>query len=173
MSASGISSTKKGNKARARRGSEALPPWPEINAELVCPHGSLTLTGNKAGAGMTSGSNTSNRPKKRLMAAKDWYLLRRFFPSGPEFRAKRLSPAPSGGQPLGVTIATAALGRSNDVNANTNAGDSSKAPAPNSQNRHQTDFGGDKGIDACPICLRESDALRSSAKRASTSCLLR
>ena len=143
------SSGKKHSKARARRGSDALPPWPEINADLVCPHGSLALT-----SGTSSGGP---KAKKRLMAAKDWFLLRRFFPRGPSFRAKRLPATGTQGNntsptaPLAVTIATAAL------KSNTSASVSAISPgcgAPLVK--------ADNGVDVCEICLRESQEQRIS-----------
>ena len=68
--------SKKGTRARLRRGSDALPPWPDMNADLLCPHGSLAITTNSnyqhyIGPG-SSTSTIINPKKKRLMAAKDW-----------------------------------------------------------------------------------------------------
>ena len=126
-----------------------MPPWPEINADLVCPHGSLALT-----SGTSSGGP---KAKKRLMAAKDWFLLRRFFPRGPSFRAKRLPATGTQGNntsptaPLAVTIATAAL------KSNTSASVSAISPgcgAPLVKT--------DNGVDVCEICLRESQEQRIS-----------
>lgn len=34
---------KKSTKIRLRRGSDALPPWPQMNADLTCVHGRLSL----------------------------------------------------------------------------------------------------------------------------------
>ena len=39
----GHTRTKKSSRIRQRRGSDCLPPWPGINADLVCPHGGLAL----------------------------------------------------------------------------------------------------------------------------------
>jgi hypothetical protein len=67
-------------KIRVRRGSDALPPWPQMNSELVCSHGRLSLAKTPKG-------------KRRLISASAWHLLRKFYPSGPAFPA---GPAPKG-----------------------------------------------------------------------------
>lgn len=51
-----------------------MPPWPTINAEILCPHGGLSVSG--------SGIKT----KRRAISAKMWHFLRRFYPDGPQFR---------------------------------------------------------------------------------------
>ena len=70
--------TKKAVKIRQRRGSDALPPWPSMNADLQCKHGNLCLSkGHQAGNG-----------KKRLIDKSMWLFLRKFYPSGPAFSTK-------------------------------------------------------------------------------------
>lgn len=60
-------------KIRARRGSEALPPWPMINCEITCGHEALA-------------SSKGIRAKRRIIERKHWQLLRKFFPQGEEFK---------------------------------------------------------------------------------------
>ena len=71
------SSTKKGRNIRQRRGSDALPPWPSMTADITCSHGSLALT---KGA----------RAKKRLIDGRAWFFLRKFYPNGPQFKSTRV-----------------------------------------------------------------------------------
>ena len=71
------SSTKKGRNIRQRRGSDALPPWPSMTADITCAHGSLALT---KGA----------RAKKRLIDGRAWFFLRKFYPNGPQFKSTRV-----------------------------------------------------------------------------------
>ena len=63
------------SKIRQRRGSDCLPPWPSMNADITCPHDSLALT-----KGM--------RAKKKLIDSKFWFFLRKFYPLGPEFKSR-------------------------------------------------------------------------------------
>lgn len=70
----GKASHKRSAKIRVRRGSDALPPWPQINGDLVCPHGRLSLAKTPKG-------------KRRLLSAAAWRLLRKFYPSGPAYPA--------------------------------------------------------------------------------------
>jgi hypothetical protein len=70
--------SRKSSRIRARRGSDALPPWPSINADLVCPHGNMTLLKNP-------------KAKRRLVIPAVWHFLRRFYPAGPTFRAGKHS----------------------------------------------------------------------------------
>ena len=65
---------KKVSKIRARRGSEALPPWPIVNCDITCPHDKLA-------------SSKGVRAKRRVIEKRHWHLLRRFFPEGPSFRS--------------------------------------------------------------------------------------
>jgi hypothetical protein len=70
--------SKKAMKIRQRRGSDALPPWPAINAEITCIHGGLALSrGSKA--------------KRRIVDFKSWKLIRQFYPQGFEFKCPKTS----------------------------------------------------------------------------------
>jgi hypothetical protein len=63
-------------KIRQRRGSDALPPWPAMNADITCSHGNLALT-------------KGPRTKKKLVDARAWFFLRKFYPEGPQFKSTR------------------------------------------------------------------------------------
>ena len=65
---------KKMIKRKQRRGSDSLPPWPSMNADITCPHDSLALT-----KGFCA--------KKRLLDSKSWFFLRKFYPLGPQFKS--------------------------------------------------------------------------------------
>ena len=65
---------KKIAKIRQRRGSDCLPPWPLMNSDITCAHDTMALT---KGA----------RAKKRLMDGKSWFMLRKFYPLGPQFKS--------------------------------------------------------------------------------------
>lgn len=69
---------KKLAKIRQRRGSDVLPPWPEINADITCSHCNLALSKNL-------------RAKKRLLACNFWQFLRKFYPTGPEYISTKSS----------------------------------------------------------------------------------
>lgn len=71
-------SKRKGNKIRRRRGSDALPPWLNINAELVCAHDGLS-------------SHKVPTAKRRAISGKAWRLLRRYYPQGPSFPVAHVS----------------------------------------------------------------------------------
>ena len=73
--------TKKQAKIRQRRGSDALPPWPSMTADITCVHGALALT---KGA----------RAKKRLLSSRAWKFLRRFYPEGPTYKAATATECP-------------------------------------------------------------------------------
>jgi hypothetical protein len=75
------SGAKKQSKIRQRRGSDALPPWPSMTADITCAHGGLALT---KGA----------RSKKRLIDGRAWYFLRKFYPEGPQFKSTRAVECP-------------------------------------------------------------------------------
>ena len=59
--------SKKKGRIRDRRLSDALPPWPNINADLMCQHGSL-VTSSKPGA------------KRKVIDKKAWRALRKLYP---------------------------------------------------------------------------------------------
>eukprot|EP00605_Chrysophyceae_sp_TOSAG23-4_P001810 GSChrysophyteH1.ASY1.ANO1.2000.1 assembled CDS len=73
---------RKTSRIRARRGSDALPPWPAINADIVCPHGNLALLKNP-------------KAKRRLVSSGVWHFLRLFYPAGPTFKARMGVPGKS------------------------------------------------------------------------------
>ena len=66
---------KKMSKIRQRRGSDSLPPWPSMNADIVCTHQNLAVAKNV-------------RAKRRLIDGKYWHFLRKFYPVGPEFKSR-------------------------------------------------------------------------------------
>lgn len=68
------SGKRKQSKIRQRRGSDALPPWPSMTADIVCSHGELALTKGLRG-------------KKRLIDKRNWHFLRRLYPDGPQFKS--------------------------------------------------------------------------------------
>ena len=68
--------SKKLVKIRLRRGSDALPPWPSINADITCSHGKLALP-------------SGPRAKRKIIDKKHWKLLRKFYPDGCEFKTKK------------------------------------------------------------------------------------
>ncbi|GMI08683.1 hypothetical protein TrVE_jg2999 [Triparma verrucosa] len=59
--------SKKKGRIRERRLSDALPPWPNVNADLVCEHGSLVRS-SKPGA------------KRKVIDKKAWKVLRKLYP---------------------------------------------------------------------------------------------
>lgn len=69
---------KKALKIKQRRGSDSLPPWPQINAEITCEHGCLALS-------------KSLRAKRRVLDKASWRVLRKFYPKGVEFKVTTLS----------------------------------------------------------------------------------
>jgi hypothetical protein len=64
-------------KSQTRRGSDVTPPWPVVNADIMCPHGQLSVVRNR----------------RRVISARAWKLLRRFFTGGPQFRAPKVDPS--------------------------------------------------------------------------------
>lgn len=72
------SNKKKQHKIRQRRGSESLPPWPNMNADIVCCHGGLSPT-------------KMPRAKRRIIESKYWYFLRKFYSDGKEFKISKYS----------------------------------------------------------------------------------
>ncbi|GMI15935.1 hypothetical protein TrLO_g3328 [Triparma laevis f. longispina] len=65
------SSSKKKGRIRERRLSNALPPWPNINVDLVCEHGSLVRS-------------SKPRAKRKVIDKKAWKVLRRLYPESKE-----------------------------------------------------------------------------------------
>lgn len=68
----------KTSKIRKRRGSDALPPWPNINAELTCMHNGLS-------------SHKVPNAKRRAIASSAWHLLRKYYPIGASFPVAHVS----------------------------------------------------------------------------------
>eukprot|EP00600_Ochromonadales_sp_CCMP1393_P005262 CAMPEP_0174968474 /NCGR_PEP_ID=MMETSP0004_2-20121128/8156_1 /TAXON_ID=420556 /ORGANISM="Ochromonas sp., Strain CCMP1393" /LENGTH=621 /DNA_ID=CAMNT_0016217715 /DNA_START=606 /DNA_END=2468 /DNA_ORIENTATION=- len=62
------------SKIRQRRGSDSLPPWPAMNADIVCPHDALSLP------------TKTPRAKRRVIESRMWHFLRRFYPEGAVFK---------------------------------------------------------------------------------------
>eukprot|EP01041_Mallomonas_annulata_P000144 gene144-239_t len=60
-------------KIRQRRGSDCLPPWPQINSEIICQHSNLATT-------------KGTRAKRRIIDKFSWRILRKFYPKGLEFK---------------------------------------------------------------------------------------
>lgn len=71
--------SRKQQRARDRRLSDAMPPWPNANQDLMCPHGDLKrCSGNKAA-----------RARRRLMDRHAWRVLRKLYPDSVPLRCKR------------------------------------------------------------------------------------
>ena len=85
---------KKIAKIRQRRGSDCLPPWPLMNSDITCVHGTLALT---KGA----------RSKKRLMDGKSWFMLRKFYPFGPQFKCSSSSSSSTSSSSSDCALCTA------------------------------------------------------------------
>lgn len=64
---------KKMQRIRARRGSEALPPWPDINADITCEHGNLA-------------TSKGIRAKRRIINIEPYRVLQKFYPLSTPFR---------------------------------------------------------------------------------------
>jgi len=65
---------KKLSKIRQRRGSDSLPPWPAINADITCAHGNLV-------------ASKCCKAKRKLVDKRVWYFLRKFYREGAEFKS--------------------------------------------------------------------------------------
>lgn len=63
-------------KIRQRRGSDCLPPWPAMNADLVCCHGQLALA-------------KVPKARRRAIDGRAWFLLRRYYAQGPQFKCSK------------------------------------------------------------------------------------
>ncbi|RYH28510.1 hypothetical protein EON65_11900 [archaeon] len=68
---------KKATKMRQRRGSEALPPWPVVNADLICPHSQLTI-------------GKAPNARRKAIDSRAWLAIRRYYGLGPEFRCSAI-----------------------------------------------------------------------------------
>jgi len=66
-------------RARDRRLSDAMPPWPNANQDLLCPHGDLKrCSGNRAA-----------RARRRVIDRHAWRVLRKLYPDSVPLRCKR------------------------------------------------------------------------------------
>lgn len=72
---------KKLSKIRQRRGSDSLPPWPAINADITCIHNNMI-------------ASKCCKAKKKLIDKRVWYFLRRFYREGPEFKSTVVTECP-------------------------------------------------------------------------------
>ena len=78
---------KTGKKAKAmkrirqRRGSESLPPWPDMNADITCDHGNLALT-------------KGIRAKRKLIDKKSWQILNKYYPFSNKFKSRTCIDCP-------------------------------------------------------------------------------
>lgn len=77
---------KRQSKIRQRRGSDALPPWPDINADLLCAHKNLSLPSVRGHLGL--------KGRKKAIDSRSWYILRKFYPHGPAFKCSTSSECP-------------------------------------------------------------------------------
>jgi len=68
--------TSRKQKIRARRGSDALPPWPSMTADILCSHSNLNLV-----------KSSLPGSKRRLIDSRSWFFLRKFYPHGPQFKS--------------------------------------------------------------------------------------
>lgn len=87
---------KKQTKIRQRRGSDSLPPWPSMTADIICQHGCLSL-GKGPGGG-----------KRRLVDPKSFFFLRKFYPAGPIFKSTKVQDCELCTTGLELSKATAA-----------------------------------------------------------------
>jgi hypothetical protein len=69
--------SKKVSKVQRRREAECAKPSTSMTTEITCSHGSLALS--------------SARSKRRLITARMWHFLRRFYPDGPSFKCSLTS----------------------------------------------------------------------------------
>jgi hypothetical protein len=61
--------SKKQQRIRNRRLSDASPPWPNVNSDLLCPHSNLQRCGTKA-----------SRARRRVLDKQAWKVLKRLYP---------------------------------------------------------------------------------------------
>jgi hypothetical protein len=61
--------SKKQQRLRNRRLSDASPPWPNVNSDLLCPHSNLQRCGTKA-----------SRARRRVLDKQAWKVLKRLYP---------------------------------------------------------------------------------------------
>lgn len=63
-----------------------MPPWPDINADLLCAHCNLSLS--------TGRRNSGFKGRRRAIDSRSWYILRKFYPHGPAFKCSATSECP-------------------------------------------------------------------------------
>lgn len=68
--------SRKEQKQRDRRMSNSLPPWSNINTDIVCEHGSLQQCSTK-----------SARARRRVMDKQAWRVLKRLYPESVQLEA--------------------------------------------------------------------------------------
>lgn len=61
--------SKKQQRIRNRRLSDASPPWPNVNSDLLCSHSNLKQCGSKA-----------SRAKRRILDKQAWKVLKKLYP---------------------------------------------------------------------------------------------
>ncbi|KAL3762728.1 hypothetical protein ACHAWU_001673 [Discostella pseudostelligera] len=68
--------SRKEQKERERRMSDSLPPWSNINVDIVCEHGSVKQCSSK-----------SARARRRVMDKQAWKVLKRLYPDSVQLEA--------------------------------------------------------------------------------------
>lgn len=61
--------SKKQQRIRNRRLSDVSPPWPNVNADLLCSHSNLMRSGSKA-----------SRAKRRVLDKQAWKVIKKLYP---------------------------------------------------------------------------------------------
>ncbi|KAL7545223.1 hypothetical protein ACHAWF_008572 [Thalassiosira exigua] len=61
--------SRKERRQRERKMSDAMPPWPNVNGDLVCEHGSIKQCSTK-----------SARARRRVLDKQAWRVLKRLYP---------------------------------------------------------------------------------------------
>eukprot|EP00580_Thalassiosira_gravida_P004670 CAMPEP_0201656352 /NCGR_PEP_ID=MMETSP0493-20130528/46481_1 /ASSEMBLY_ACC=CAM_ASM_000838 /TAXON_ID=420259 /ORGANISM="Thalassiosira gravida, Strain GMp14c1" /LENGTH=550 /DNA_ID=CAMNT_0048132963 /DNA_START=1 /DNA_END=1653 /DNA_ORIENTATION=+ len=69
--------SRKEQRQRDRRMSDAMPPWSNINNDIVCEHGSVKQLG----------SSKSARARRRVMDKQAWRVLKRLYPDSVQLEA--------------------------------------------------------------------------------------
>ena len=62
--------SKKKQRLRNRRLSDASPPWPDANSDLLCPHNALAVSSN----------SKSTRARRKVVDKQAWRILRKLYP---------------------------------------------------------------------------------------------
>lgn len=61
--------SKKEQRLRSRKRSDALPPWPNVNDDIACPHNELARCSSK-----------SARARRRILDKQAWRVLKKLYP---------------------------------------------------------------------------------------------